>query len=511
VDTLKKKEGKSTIRTEAYELIEKNSSKLLRLIHQLLDLSKLESGKLRVEAKPSNLTDFLERLTGSFISLFESREIYFQHEMPEEEVLAYFDAPKLEMIFSNLLSNAYKFTPEGGEVGFLADVVTEGDSNLKLAVVVRDTGIGIPKGKLDHIFERFYQEESSNTRTYEGTGIGLSLVKELTGLLGGKVSVTSTLGKGSIFKVELPLRRVAPHELNQIQNAVKSNGSYSIENKIQHPPETAVLDKPKILLVEDNVDLRKFMRGHLKEDYLVLEADNGSSGYDTALSMLPDLVVSDVMMPEMDGICLCEKLKNEDRTSHIPIILLTARADMDSRLEGLGMGADDYLTKPFKIEELMARVSNLLESRRKLRERYSRSVSLDPKEISVTSVEESFVRKLLETMEKHHADPEFDVETLGKEIGMSRTHLYRKLKAIINQHPTEFIQTFRLKKAVLLLKNNSGNISEVAYSLGFNSLTYFTRIFKKHYGVTPSEYLQQSSENKFPTQFKLQNYEKGND
>jgi DNA-binding response OmpR family regulator len=406
----------------------------------------------------------------------------------------------MEMIFSNLLSNAYKFTPEGGEVGFYVEI--EGDSELTLRVRVKDSGIGIPKDKLDHIFERFYQEESTSTRTYEGTGIGLSLVKELTVLMGGHVSVTSTLGKGSVFIVELPLKRVPMEEQFQIQEGLNNKGSYTLDYRhhvghhVRYPSESADMDKPKILVVEDNADLRKYIRGHLKDDYLVSETENGSLGYEMALQCLPDLIVSDVMMPVMDGYCLCEKLKTEYRTSHIPIILLTARADMDSRLEGLGIGADDYLTKPFKIEELMARISNLLKSRKKLRERYGSSVSLDPKEISVSSIEEKFVRSLLSIMEKHHSDPEFDVETLGKEIGMSRTNLYRKLKAIINQHPTEFIQTFRLKKAVLLLKSNSGNISEVAYSLGFNSLTYFTRLFKKHYGMTPTEYIHQHSKNK---------------
>lgn len=516
VDSLKKKDGNSSLRVEAYDLIEKNASKLLHLIHKLLDLSKLESGKLRVELKPGNMTDFLESLSGSFISLFESREIYYQTELPEQKIYAAFDAPKLEMIFSNLLSNAYKFTPVGGEVSFLADVVIEEEGSLRLIVSVKDTGIGIPKDKLDHIFERFYQEETSNTRTYEGTGIGLSLVKELTDLMGGKVSVTSTLGKGSVFRVELPLKSAAPLEIDQIPKVFNKNISPDLEFKSTYVPEVENLnepmkaDRPKILVVEDNVDLRKFMRGQLQEDYLILEAENGYLGYQTALNSLPDLIVSDVMMPEMDGICLCEKLKSEDITSHIPIILLTARADMDSRLEGLGMGADDYLTKPFKIEELSARIKNLLESRRKLWEKYQNAFSLNPKEITATSVDEKFVQKLLNIMEKYHTDPEFDVETLSKEIGMSRTNLYRKLKAIINQHPTEFIQSFRLKKAVMLFKCHSGNISEVAYSLGFNSLTYFTRIFKKHYGITPTEYAQQLSENQNLTN-KHQSHEEGND
>ncbi len=517
VDSLKKKERNSGFRIEAYELIEKNASKLLLLIHKLLELSKLESGKLKVELKPGNLTDFLESLTGSFISLFESKEIFFQAELPEEEIYASFDAPKLEMIFSNLLSNAYKFTPEGGEVSFLADVRAEGEGRIKLTVTVGDTGIGIPKDKLDHVFERFYQEESSKTRTYEGTGIGLSLVKELTDLMDGKVSVTSTLGKGSFFKVEILIKSVNPHEMSQISEGVNIKNSPSLALKVHYDStldckgESSISDKPKLLVVEDNVDLRKFMRGQLQEDYMILEANNGSSGYETALKFLPELIVSDVMMPDMDGISLCEKLKSEDITSHIPVILLTARADMESRLEGLEIGADDYLTKPFKIEELSARIKNLLESRRKLRDKYQASFCLDPKEITETSMEEKFVQKLLNIMEKYHTDPDFDVETLGKEIGMSRTNLYRKLKAIINQRPSEFIQSFRLKKAVMLLKCNSGNISDVAYSLGFNSLTYFTRIFKKHYGVTPSEYLQQHSENQFLTNSKYQNYEKGND
>lgn len=518
VDTLKKKDEHSNLRHEAYELIEKNASKLLELIHRLLDLSKLESGKLKIDPKPGNITDFLESLTGSFISLFESKQIYFQNVMPEEATYASFDAPKLEMIISNLLSNSYKFTPEGGEVSFLAEVEPALEGILKLSISVKDTGIGIPQDKLDHIFERFYQEESSKTRAYEGTGIGLSLVKELTTLMDGKVSVTSKLGKGSVFKVELLLKNIPPHEIDSIMYVVAAtNGSPTMDlksqyvSKLESKKESIITDKTKILVVEDNIDLRKFIRGQLKDEYMILESKDGLSGYQTALSSLPDLIVSDVMMPDMDGFALCKKLKSEDITSHIPVILLTARADMDSRLEGLELGADDYLTKPFKVEELSARIKNLLESRRKLRERYQNSFSLNPREITSTSMEEKFVEKLLNIMEKHHANPDFDVETLGREIGMSRTNLYRKLKAIINQHPTEFIQTFRLKKAIMLLKCHSGNISDVAYSLGFNSLTYFTRIFKKHYGVTPSEYLQQHSENHYSTNTKYQNYEKGND
>lgn len=515
VDSLKKKDGKSRFRHEAYELIEKNASRLLGLIHQLLDLSKLESGKLKVDVKPGNIRDFLEHLAGSFISLFESKEIFFQCELPEKEVFAYFDASKLEMVFSNLLSNAYKFTAEGGEVEFLAEVEHEGPNHLNLTVKVRDTGTGIPKDKLEHIFERFYQAESSNTRKYEGTGIGLSIVKELTSLMGGKVSVDSSPGKGTVFTVELPLKALAPEERNKFKEKDNRYGFDSnifrqhLETQSLYRPVSQVLKKPKVLLVEDNVDMRIFMWKHLKDEYSVSEAENGASAYDFAIDTIPDLIVSDVMMPVMDGICLCEMLKKEDRTSHIPIILLTARADIDSRLEALGLGADDYLTKPFKMEELSARISNLLESRRKLKEIYSRSISLVPQEISVTSIEEGFVRRLLEIMEKYHADPTFDVEKLGKELGMSRTHFYRKLKAIVNQHPTEFIQTFRLKKAVLLLKNNYGNISDVAYGIGFNSLTYFTRLFKKYYGMTPSDYIQQLSEKN--NQYKHQNYEKGND
>nr|MBI1228477.1 response regulator [Cytophagales bacterium] len=513
VESLKKKEGRWA---EDFELIERNASKLLQLIHKLLDLSKLESGKLKVDHKPGSITSFLETVTGSFISLFESRDIYFNTDLPEEEIIASFDAPKLEMIFSNLLSNAYKFTASGGEVSFSAEVRTEGVDRLRLSIAVKDTGIGIPSDKLDHIFERFYQEESTNTRSYEGTGIGLSLVKELSDLMDGQVSVRSTVGRGSVFFVELPLKRVDPLAVDPISAGhhhifspaveVKPTGELTTEG-VNLPTDAG---RPKLLLVEDNVDLRNFMREQLQGAYFILEAENGHLGVQQALDSLPDLIITDLMMPEMDGIRLCEKLKSDDLTSHIPIIVLTARADMESRLEGLDMGADDYLTKPFKIEELSARIKNLLESRRKLREKFQNGFSLNPIEITATSVEEKFMQRLFDIMEEHHTDPAFDLEKLCKVIGMSRTNLYRKLKAITNQHPTEFIQSFRLKKAVMLFKCRSGNISEVAYSLGFNSLSYFTRIFKKHYGVTPTEYIQQFSETQLVTD-NHQKHEKRND
>jgi len=335
--------------------------------------------------------------------------------------------------------------------------------------------------------------ESTSTRAYEGTGIGLSLVYELVKLLGGEISVQSEPGKGSVFELTLPLKPApssgipAPKSEIMVELAPKPIllAPYSSTNG------TFKSYRPLVLVVEDNSEMRQFIGVSLKEDYRISEAENGKTGIEKAVELIPDLILSDVMMPEMDGVTFSEKLKKDERTSHIPIILLTARADKDSKLEGLETGADDYLTKPFQMEELMVRIKNLMASRKRLREKYSRSFSLEPSEITVTSTDERLMTRLLTIMEDNLSNPEFDVESLSREIGMSRVHLHRKLRALIDQAPTEFIRTFRLKRAAYLLSKNYGNISEVAFKLGFNSLTYFSRSFKKYYGVQPSEFVQE--------------------
>ncbi|CAN5883071.1 sensor histidine kinase [soil metagenome] len=482
-----------------YQLINRNAERLLELINQLLDLSKLEAGKLELHFQPGEITGFFKVLASSFTYLFESKHIRFSCQFPAESVWVHFDPDKLEKIFTNLFSNAYKFTPSGGEVVFLVEK-EEGEISLCIIkATLQDSGIGIPGTQLPKIFDRFHQIDASATRSNEGTGIGLALVKELVALHGGEVTAASAENKGTTFRITLPLALATKKEV-AASGETAGQKEYSVPERFQPGPAHPVLtDTPaqhpatQVLVVEDQAELRHFISSQLSEQFQVLHAANGLMGYEIALDTVPDIIISDVMMPVMDGIELCQKLKADERTSHIPLILLTAKADYESKLHGLETGADDYLIKPFKMEELLVRMKNLLESRKKLRERFTKQIHLNPKEISVTSVDERFLQRAISILETNMSNDRFDVEAFSKEIGLSRTHLHRKLTAITGHAPNEFIRTVRLKRAALLLQQHHGNISEIAYSVGFSSLSYFTKCFKEIYGVPPSEYVRKGA------------------
>lgn len=501
-------------------LVKNNAQRLLRLINQLLDLSKLESGKMQLRAGPGNLVEFLQGLVLSFAPLAERKGIALRFESKTAKLLVYFDRDKAEKIFSNLLSNALKFTPEGGEVivdcGF--EISDFGKSsaihNPQSAFInVKDTGIGIPADRLPRVFDRFYQVEASSTREYEGTGIGLALAKELVELHRGSISVISAEGQGSTFTVRLPLGRdhLAPEEIVEIseQYARGKEQGASEEREATgegrrardeerpspfalHPSPTPAIqpssDEPIILLVEDHAEMRHFVRKALEPAYRVLEAGDGEEGWQQALEAIPDLVISDVMMPKMNGYELCRRLKTDERSSHIPVILLTAKADQPDKLAGLEAGADDYLSKPFDSKELAARVKNLIALRRRLRERFTRQVVLQPAEVAVTTADEAFLRRALAVLEEQISNEAFSVEDFQRAVGMSKTQLHRKLKALVNQAPREFMRTFRLQRAAQLLKQGAGNVTEIAYKVGFSSQPYFTKCFQEEFGVTPKEY-----------------------
>lgn len=479
-----------------FKLIERNTRRLLELINQLLDLSRLEAGKLALHLEPGELHGFLTVLAASFTSLYQSKQITYQYQLPDDPVYVLFDRDKLEKILTNLLANAFKFTPPHGKVRFTGRIQEKDETHCSLQVTLQDTGVGIPEKQLSRIFDRFHQVDPSATRSYEGTGIGLALVKELVDLHGGRIDVESREGIGTTFSLLLPFQLTAAppgDPEGQEKDLTPPAAAHLPELESSEPcptsnpvAETAI----QILVVEDNTELRCFISEQLSQHYRVSEAQNGLQGYRQALETGPDLVISDVMMPEMDGVALCEKLKTDERTSHIPIILLTAKADLESKLEGLQTGADDYLTKPFKLEELQVRIHNLLENRRKLRERFSRQITLNPKEITVTSTDERFLQKALSVVEAHMANAEFDVETFSKEIGMSRAQLHRKLTALSGLSANEFIRSLRLKRAASLLLQHQGNVSEVAYQVGYSSLNYFTKCFRDFHGQTPTEYLR---------------------
>ncbi len=366
-----------------------------------------------------------------------------------------------------------------------------GAQNEMIELIVEDNGRGISREEIKNIFGRFNKAESFYTT--EGSGIGLALVKELIDLHYGSVSVESELNKGTKFIIRLPVSKefylnnqidIQPQE-NRLPERFEEKISLSTEIKNKKQSEEEL---PIVLIVEDQNEIRNFIRENLSSKYRIIETSNGKEGLEKALEVIPDLIISDVLMPEMDGIELTKKIKNDFKTDHIPVILLTARAAVENKLQGLETGADDYLTKPFNVNELNIRVNNLVKLRRKLRERYKKEITLQPKDILITSTEEEFLNRALAVIEQHISDPEFSVELFASEIYMSRVQLHRKFIALTDQSPSEFIRIFRLKRGAKLLLNKHGNISEIAYDVGFKSPSYFTESFKKFFGCSPFEF-----------------------
>jgi signal transduction histidine kinase/DNA-binding response OmpR family regulator len=473
----------SGLQKKDLEMMRRNTDRLLRLVNQLLDLSKVDAGTLPVNLTEGNLYKFLRALTSSFSSHAASRNIDYQIQIPPGKSWAAFDRDKLEKIVLNLLSNAFKFTGDDGWIRF--EAIQQKDL---LELSVADNGVGIPASELDSIFDRFYQVDDSDRKIDEGTGIGLALVKELVNLLNGTITVDSTLGEGTTFFAQLPIQEI---------QSPKSSDERLIETILEKMPRVE-LSKQKhihanaeaklVLVVEDNADMRNYVAEQLGDSYKVELAGSGQEGLLVAQESIPDLVVTDLMMPEMDGLELCKLLKSDERTSHIPVLVLTAKAGMNSKLEGLETGADVYLTKPFDARELKAQVQNLIRQREKLREIFATSDPFAPQDIHWTSLDQQFLQKLLDLLERKYQDPKFGSQELQKTLNLSKTVLYRKIKALTGQSPTEFLRNFRLKRAAQILLNNGETVSQTAFSVGFNNLSYFAKCFKELHGVSPSAY-----------------------
>jgi signal transduction histidine kinase/ligand-binding sensor domain-containing protein/DNA-binding response OmpR family regulator len=476
-----------------YQIMIRNAERLLRLINQLLDLSKLDSGHMKLEASNLDVVHFLKPIFSSFDSYAKRKRIQYRFEHTDELILMHADADKLEKVITNLLSNAFKFT-ESGEITLSVSRVAD-----DIQIIVSDTGMGIAPEYISYIFDHFYQvAHHVYPVDQEGTGIGLALAKELVELHKGTILVESEPGIGTAFKVMLPAAiepiidvEIRDSEWQSFKNKhFMEEGNGLEEKSVNHFEPLTGEEVPLILLVEDNDDMRKYLRERLQRSYHIIEAVNGAEGLKTGTNRMPDLIISDVLMPKMNGIEMCRALKNDVQTSHIPIILLTAQADSTNKIEGLETGADDYVSKPFDSNELEVRVKNLIKSREMLIERYTRSnkLVLEPKEITITPLDEIFIKKVLESIEANISDPEFRVEDLGKDVGMSRMPLYKKIKALTGQTAVEFVRTIRLKRAAQLLKQQQLTVSEVTYDVGFNDLQYFRTCFKKQFGVSPSEY-----------------------
>ena len=470
-------------------IMRRNADRLQRLINQLLDISALEAGKLALN--PS--THDIARLVRFFVQSFESQaklkgvELTFTSDT--KEIYASVDKSKMEDIVYNLVSNALKFTDKGGTVDVIVTkrLMETEQTNDWFEIHVSDSGMGIPPDRVDHIFDRFYQVDDSYVRRAEGSGIGLSLTKELVELHGGNIHVKSAPDVGSVFTVRLPVGQV---DTREIKNET-SEFSTMIEEFAPITDESTVSKskgKPLVLIVEDNSDLCAYIKDVLRNGFQVKEALDGQAGFDLAKKLVPELVISDVMMPKMDGYQLCEKLKTDQLTSHIPVILLTARASKESKLEGLETGADDYLIKPFDADELTVRVKNLIQQRRTLREQFAKKLLVEPADIAMTSADEQFIHKALQIIEEHLDDPEFNAKIFSQKMLVSRTQLHLKLKGLTGQSTSEFIRSIRLKRAAQMINQKSGSISEIAYQVGFNHLSYFAECFKKQFGVNPREF-----------------------
>ena len=479
----------------AFSLIRRNSKNLLRLINQLLDLSKLDSGTMKMDMVRSDVINYLQYLTESFYSMAHEKKVRltFYSEIPE--LVMDFDEVKIQHIIYNLLSNALKFTGKDGKVVLHANQ-SQRNGQPYLRLKVQDTGVGIPEDQVKHIFDRFYQADNSSTRKGEGTGIGLALTKELVELMGGSITVESTVGKETIFTLLLPVRLEANTPLPQDEFQSSSTLAPELVPDLadtQTSDLSAILldsadEKPTLLIIEDNPDVVTYIVGLLKKEYELHTAPNGQIGIEMAFEMVPDIIISDVMMPEKDGYEVCETLKNDERTSHIPIVLLTAKATTQDRIEGLRSGADAYLVKPFHKEELFVRLAKLIVLRKALQASFSGGAIFSKNAVSKKepTLDDLFLQKLIKVVEEKLDDPDLNPAYLCQVVNRSNTQVNRKLKALTGKTPSQFIRSIRLQKAIELLKTTDLNISEIAYDVGFNDPNYFSRSFSEEYGHPPN-------------------------
>ena len=481
-------------------LIQRNARRLLTMVNQLLDFRKMEVQKLEAKNSWGEIIDFIREVSIAFEDLAQNKQIKYSCKSSVKEWYTYFDKDKTDKIITNLLSNAFKFTPEKGKVSLILDTISIDGKQYWLRITVKDTGIGIHPEMQEKIFDRFYQSDVTSAIINQGSGIGLSMVNEYVKLLGGTIKVESIVGKGSSFIVDLPLAVFSNEEIEQL------NASEQVQKLNPKPENNAVLSQSKptvhdtakktILLVEDSTEFRFYLKDNLLKKYNILEAEDGSRGWELTQEHFPDLVVSDIMMPNTDGIQLCSMIKKNRQTRHIPVILLTAKVETEPVIEGFESGADDYISKPFDFRILESRIENLINTREQLRRSYQSMIGITPEKIEVNSQDEKFIKKALETVEKYIAEPSFSVEDLGKEMGMSRVSLYKKMVALINKTPTEFIRILRLKRAADLLSTSQLSVSEIAYKVGFNNPRYFSKYFSAQFGVLPSEYIVKHRKNK---------------
>jgi signal transduction histidine kinase/ligand-binding sensor domain-containing protein/DNA-binding response OmpR family regulator len=464
-------------------VIKRNARRLLNLVNQLLDFRKMEEQELRLNLSKDDLIGFIRDAADSFQDISERKKIRFEFKTEVESLVARFDADKVERIVFNLLSNAFKFTNPGGLVSVRLAIIRQADVN-SLQIFISDSGVGIPESDQSRIFEKFFQHDTPDIILNQGSGIGLSIVKEFTEIHGGDVMVESKPGKGTSFTVILPIIDANDHIV--AANPIPHSDRNSKSNNIARASEN---EKYSILLVEDNDDFRNYLKENLETSYKVTEAVNGKDGWQKVLSGHPDLVISDVSMPVMDGIQLCRKIKTDKRTSFIPVILLTALGREEDQIKGLQTEANDYLTKPFSFEILNTRIRNLINLNQRLKVTFSKQIQMIVPETEVQSVDEKLLNDISAFIEERLNDPAFSIEDLSKHLRMSRSSLYHKMFELTGQPPIDYVRAIKLQKAASLLENSHYTIREIAFMTGFATPGYFSKLFKEKYNLSPSEFL----------------------
>ncbi|HSO87957.1 MAG TPA: ATP-binding protein [Draconibacterium sp.] len=477
--------------SDGTQKIKNNSGILLRLVNQMLDISKIEAGSMPLHLIQGNLVTFIGYVTGLFRSVAHEKNIKLIYLPEQKQVMMDFDPDKIVHIVSNLLANALKYTPENGSIEVKTGL-NENEQIFKIQVI--DNGTGIEPHHLPYIFDRFYQV-GNNSGSAGGTGLGLALAKEFTEMLNGKITVQSMPGSGTTFTVQLPVTRKAIPD----EQIIPENLSNKI-TELQHLKRTKPLDGqislsgnslPALLIVEDSADVSQYLAAILQQEYHIELAENGKTGLEKALNLIPDIVLTDVMMPEMDGIEMLEKIKNDFRTSHIPVVMLTAKADIDSRLTGLARGADAYLSKPFNENELHIQLRSLIEMRKKLHERYASLSQLPESKDVAIKTEDEFILKVRQILENNLANEDYNINDLCRELAVSHAQLYRKFKSISNQTIADYFKLLRLHKAKELLAKPELNITQIAFTAGFKNLSHFSREFTQQFGKSPKEMRKQ--------------------
>ena len=477
-------------------VIYRNAEKLLQLVNQLLDFRKLEMQGERLSVRMGDIVVFVQDAVEAFCELVKEKGVTLAFESKIGHLYMNYDHDKVYKVVNNLLSNAVKFTPSGGRIAVRVENLVRNGREY-VAVSVRDTGCGMEEKDKERIFTRFYQVESSH-KSQSGSGIGLHLVKGYVDLHGGEITVDSRPGEGSVFTFFLPTDLQHDEKVTIAHGEDKETVSVSVPSAAEDGSEPSG-ERKKLLIVEDNADFRAYLVHEFSSDFDVVEAGDGVEGEEMVREEWPDLVISDLMMPKRDGIAFCQRMKNDIHTSHIPFILLTAKMSDDARIESYKAGADSYISKPFNFEMLQVRVQKLIEQRETRKVTFKKNIEITPSEITTTSLDEEFVKKAVAFVEKNMDNSEYSLEDLSSDLGLSKTHLNRKLTVILNMKPLQFIRSIRLKRATQLLVGSQYNVVEIADKVGFNTIKYFNRYFKEEFGMTPTQYREANKKvNKSP-------------